>query len=224
MNERKRAYDASGRRARAAETRQNTVRHAAELFATAGYERTTYKMIAAAAGVSEEYVRKLGAKPILFRASVELLTIGRDDTLREAQRRLDDLAASTDARTLLARIATVTCEWNRRSHGIWWAWASSSDPALQQSWDDTMSKVRTAWRSRLLSWEPLGWLRSDVPIDELAVGIWLLTMAETYERLVVRGGLTEQQYTQWLERSLIDLLLPSERAQSATTRATTIPD
>ena len=73
-----RAYDASGRQARALRHREAALDRAHELFLERGYVATTVEAIASAAGVSAATVYKTyGGKAGLVRSSASALSPGR---------------------------------------------------------------------------------------------------------------------------------------------------
>ncbi|HET9968300.1 MAG TPA: TetR family transcriptional regulator, partial [Streptosporangiaceae bacterium] len=79
MTEVKRAYDASGRQARARARRLAVVLAARDLFERDGYRPTTIAAIAAHAGVSAESVYKgFGTKAALAKEVFDLALAGDD--------------------------------------------------------------------------------------------------------------------------------------------------
>src|ERR1700754_1780061 len=71
-----RAYRSELRQQQAESTRLRVLDAAAELFADAGYARTTLAKIAAAAGVSAETVQGQGPKAALLIAAIEYAAFG----------------------------------------------------------------------------------------------------------------------------------------------------
>src|SRR6185437_4373635 len=87
MTEVKRAYDASGRQARARARRLAVVLAARDLFERDGYRPTTIAAIAAHAGVSAESVYKgFGTKAALAKQVFDLALAGDDEPVPVAER------------------------------------------------------------------------------------------------------------------------------------------
>jgi AcrR family transcriptional regulator len=81
----KRRYDASARRERAAATRRVVVDAARHLLLTEGYPATTVPAVAAAAGVSAEFVYKnVGGRAALLAAVLDVALAGDDADVRLA--------------------------------------------------------------------------------------------------------------------------------------------
>src|SRR5438552_18872477 len=82
-----RRYDSTRRRAQAAQTRQDILKAALQLFLEVGYARTTINDVAAAAGVAVETIyRGFGSKAALFKGVAEVAIAGgaaRDVSLPE---------------------------------------------------------------------------------------------------------------------------------------------
>src|SRR6185437_13037683 len=75
----KRAYDATGRRVRSAETRQRILQAARTLFLERGYRATTIGALAAHAEVNVDTVYELvGRKPVILRELIEQAISGSD--------------------------------------------------------------------------------------------------------------------------------------------------
>lgn len=202
-----RAYDATGRREAARHRRDVVVDTAADVFGDRGFEATTLTHIAAAANVSVAYLQGLGTKAEIFRLALSHRATGGEGSLEGDA---DDLIAT--APTLPPRLAVdllteKTSSWNAASHRLWRAWSQSSDPELRAAWESSMSDARHAYRVWIEGLDAAGVRRDDLSIDEQTAGVWVLTMAETYDHLVQVAGLTHEQYAAWLRRSIIELVL-----------------
>ncbi|MEO7966076.1 MAG: helix-turn-helix domain-containing protein, partial [Gemmatimonadaceae bacterium] len=106
----KRRYNATGRRAQAARTRDAVLEAAERLFLADGYAATTVASIAAAAGVSAETIYKaFRGKPGLVAAIRELRLAGAGPI--HAERRSDaERAEESDPRKLVAKWGELTAE------------------------------------------------------------------------------------------------------------------
>ena len=188
--------------------RQRVIEIAGILFGERGVDATTLADIAAAAEVSVPYLQGIGTKVELVGLAVSLVTAGPDQQTQEglARSRSQLLALSTPEE-FVEIVARGTAEWNARSFGLWRAWAECSDQDLRDSWARRMRFIRREWRSLLDDLAARGWWREDVASEERADGVWMLTMAETYERLVRVAGMSDEQYEGWLARSLRDALI-----------------
>lgn len=204
----KRAYDSSGRRQRALERREAVIDAAAEVFAAKGFDGTTIADIAAAAGVSVPYFQKLGTKTDLFVLAIERVTVGpQQRTVERARGDLETMGASVTRDQFIEGISALTAEWNGRSFGMWRAWANTDDPELRTRWEAQMTTIRAEWARYLAFFDDRGWWRTDIPREEQVAAVWLLTMAETYERMTVVAGLSRDQYTAWLRRAMAAVLV-----------------
>ncbi|WP_404432140.1 TetR/AcrR family transcriptional regulator [Microbacterium lacus] len=199
----RRPYDASGRRRRAEERRIEVIRCALTVFSEKGLESTTMADLAAAAGVSVPYLERLGTKADLFAMVIEHSTLGPEtQTVERARKEFDKVAHLLSRDELIAHIARGSAEWNERSHRLWRMWAISTDTALQARWQQNMSEIRGGWEAFLTRFDDRGWWRSDIARSEQAATLWILTLAETYGRLVEDAGLTHEEYVLWLERGV----------------------
>src|SRR5689334_18733905 len=106
----RRHYDRTGRRERAARSRENILDAAARRFRADGFGLTTISSIAADAGVSVDTVYKaFGGKPGLVRALCERALTGSGSVAAET--RSDEMQASTqDPRALLHGLGALTTE------------------------------------------------------------------------------------------------------------------
>ena len=207
----KRSYDASGRQRRAEERREAVIDAAASVFAARGFDGTTIADIAKAAGVSVPYFQKLGTKTDLFVMAIERVTVGpQQRTVDRARDELETTALNVTRDEFLTAIATLTAEWNERSYGMWRAWANTDDPELRARWEAQMATIRDEWARYLSYFDDRGWWRADVPRAEQVASVWLLTMAETYERMTVVAGLSRDEYTAWLRRAMAAVLVGPE--------------
>ena len=129
-----RSYDASGRRARAAEGRRRVVVAAHDLFVGRGFAATTIADIAAAAGVSPPTVyAAFGTKATLLKTCIDVAIAGDDTDVAVVDRPLSQWVYDTDdAREVLARYAVMMGELAARAGPIYdvLVRAADSEPAL----------------------------------------------------------------------------------------------
>jgi AcrR family transcriptional regulator len=210
-----RAYRSELRQQQAEATRSRILVVAAELFAAEGYARTTLAKIAAAAGVSPETVQGLGPKAALLIAAIEHAAVGvagEDDILNlEIGRKLlaiDDYKQAVDF--FVANVA----ELNERTAHLARALlgGSGSDPELDRYRTHLIASINSQLRRILEVHRDRGWLRDDVPFDELVQTLAVLGSVETYMRIVNTAGWSVPAYREWLRRLLTETVFVSPQA------------
>jgi hypothetical protein len=194
-----RTYTSERRTQQAAQTREDVVQAAIELFGTAGWRGTTVGAIAERAGVAVETVYKaVGSKKDLLRASMDAAIVGDTAPVPLADRpEMAAVRAGTKAQRIAAA-ANVTASVHVRSAGVWLAVveAAASDHEIDGWRRDLEDGRRTEVRRAAA--HVLG--RS--PNDQLVTMIWLLFGPEAYLKLVRDNGLSLADYTRFLIRSL----------------------
>ena len=176
---------------------------AAELFAADGYARTTLAKIAAAAGVSTETVQGQGSKAELLIAAVEYAAVGVSDEKNilnlDVGRRMQ--AASSPAEAVDISVAAQT-EANQRSAALSLALigAAGGDPELDRYLSELVASVTRQNRRILEIFRDRGWLREDMPFDDLVETAAVLASAETFLRITRRDGWSVERYQAWLRR------------------------
>ncbi len=205
-----RRYRSDLRRQQAEQTRRRIVAAAAELFAADGYASTTLAKIAAAAGVSAETVAGHGPKAALIRAALEYVTFGVSDEENFLQldmgRRFLEIDDRDDA---VEYLVSNQAELHERSSSLWQALvgAASSDAELDRYLGEVMAGVTLQGRRILEVVRDRGWLREDVPFDELVVTSAVLSGVDTYLRVTRREGWSMQRYRSWLRRMVTETIL-----------------
>lgn len=200
----KRRYDRRSRQEQADAARQRIIVAAERAFLGRGYASTTIAGIAAEAGVSLDSVYKgFGGKPGLVRAIYDEALRGRDAVpaeLRSEQvqtREADpeaimrawgsfvaELTPRAAPLSLLARDAAVTDPELR--------------PLLREIEESRMVRMR-ANAGRLRS---AGHLRPGVSLEHAALVMWTYTAPELYELVVLRGGMSLQDYGAFVAQAL----------------------
>ncbi len=201
-----RRYRSELRQQQAEATRSRILAAAAELFATDGYARTTLAKIAASAGVSAETVQGQGPKAALLIAAIEYagfgvagednvfnLDIGRHllviDDLDEALDFVVDTATDIHQRT--APLAPALFG------------GANADPELERYMNDLLASIRLQMHRVLDVFRDHGWLRVDVPFDELLETVVVMCSVETYLR-ITRDGWSVDDYRRWCRRMLAE--------------------
>lgn len=203
----KRPYRSDLRARQAEQTRTRVIAAAAELFAADGYARTTLAKIAAAAGVSTETVQGQGSKAALMVAAIEYVSFGvagEQSVLNlEAGRRLE--AAETVHEVLDIGVAEQTAVHERSAYLTQaLIGAAAVDAELGQYFTDLIASVTGQARRILEIYRDRGWLRTDVPFDELVETAAVLMSFDTYLRVTRHDGWSIDRYQAWLRRMLAE--------------------
>lgn len=204
-----RRYQSELRRQQAEQTRQRIVAAAAELFAADGYARTTLAKIAAAAGVSTETVAAHGPKAALMVAAVEYATVG----VSGAENFLDlDMGrrfiAINDPDDALDYLVSNQTELHQNGAAVAQALigAAASDPELDRYLGELYTGITGQYRRVLIVFRDRGWLRDDVPFEELVATVAVLSGIDTFLRLTRHEGWSVGRYRSWLRRILAETI------------------
>jgi AcrR family transcriptional regulator len=202
-----RTYRSQLRQQQAEQTRSRVVAAAAELFAADGYARTTLAKIAVAAGVSAETVQGQGPKAALLIAAAEFVGVGVSD--EENILNLDvgrQLIAIDDPREALDFVVSVVTDVHTRTAKLAPALfgGANSDPELDRYLDDFIAGINGQVRRVLDIFRDRGWLRDDVPFDELVETAAVVCSVETYLRITQRDRWSTDAYRTWCRRMLAE--------------------
>ena len=192
----RRQYDRTRRRERAAQSRENILDAAARRFHADGFSPTTISSIAVDAAVSVDTVYKaFGGKPGLVRALCERALTGAGTVAAET--RSDEMQASTqDPRTLLRGLGALTTEVAPRIAPLLLLLATAAETdeevaqlraELDSSRLDRMTQVATVLASKTP-------LRADRSIREAAQVMWTYSSPELYQLLVIRCGWSPDRF------------------------------
>ena len=210
-----RSYRSELRQQQAEQTRSRVVEAAAELFADDGYARTTLAKIAAAAGVSAETVQGQGPKAALLIAAVEYAALGVSG--EENIFNLDfgrKLIAIDDLTEALDFVVSVVTDVHKRSAKLAPALfgGAASDPELDRYLNEFIAGINSQVRRVLEVFCERGWLRDDVPFDELVETAAVLCTVETYLRMTQRDGWSVDAYRAWCRRMLAETVFLAPQA------------
>lgn len=209
----RRKYDASSRQTMAAQSRIVVLAAARALLLSEGYSATTVPAVAAAAGVSAEFVYKnVGGKAALL-AGVLDVAIGGDDapvamSERAAITRLRELALPGE---VLVGYLKIMVQVQVRVAPLLMLATQSADP-------DAVGLVAKADTERLAGMsglarhlQALPGLRADLTVERIRDLLWTYTSPQLYELLVVRRGWSLEDYERHLRMVLISgLVTPIE--------------
>lgn len=207
-----RRYDAAGRQRSAADRRRRVLDAAVEIISAGGYVATTMAHIAAAAGVSVEYLYKtFGDKPRLVRLLLDYVAAGDEEPVPVVQRpEVQQMKAEPDPRTVLAMYARRCALVNARAAPLLLAMTAAAPGDAQLA-----AVVRTAAQQRLgaaaavvTDIESKGRLRCTP--DEARDTIWTLNAPEVWDLTVRRRGWSDERYAQWVGRLMADEILGSQ--------------
>jgi AcrR family transcriptional regulator len=210
-----RTYRSELRQQQAEQTRSRVVAAAAELFAADGYARTTLAKIAAAAGVSTETVQGQGPKAALLIAAAEFAGVGVSGeenifdldvgrkliAIEDPHEALDSVVAFvTDVHKGTAKLAPALFG------------GANSDPELDRYLNEFIAGINGQVRRVLGVFRDRGWLRCDVPFDELVETSAVLCSVETYLRITHRDGWSAEAYQAWCRRMLAETVFLTPQA------------
>lgn len=208
---RTRTYRSELRQRQAAETRRRIVEAAIETFGQNGYQAATLAQVAKRAAVSVETVQKHGPKTALLWAAVEVASFGVEG------RDLDFFATGhgtamlqvPDPDAFAGFVGERMLAINERSAGVWTAvtGAAPGDAELRGNLVERLAEMRRQVGNVLRLVAERGWLRTDVPFDDLVEALCVITSVESYVRFVHLDGRSSEQYKTFVARTVRDTLL-----------------
>lgn len=206
----KRRYDASRRRAQAAQTQTTILDVARRQFLERGYAATTVARIAEEAGTSVETVYKaFRGKSGLVRALWERGLGGRGPV--PAPERSDRMSSTeTDPVRVLRSWGTFTTEVAPEVAPIMLLvrGAAATDPDMAALLDEAEAQHRTRMRHNARRLQQRGWLRPGIGLAQATDILWAYSSAELYDLLVVKSGWPLTRYGEFIGDALIAALLP----------------
>ena len=208
--EQSRPYRSALRQRQAEETRQRVVQAALMLFGSRGYRATTYADVAAEAGVSVKTVQEHGPKAALLQAAVELASFGvegEEDFFATDLGR--SMVAVQDPDEFAVRLGAVMLAVNAPSAGVWmtFAGAAHGDRELTRVRARMLELIRSQVEHVLRWVDNRGWLRRDVPFDDLVEAVCIITCVETYVRFVEQDGRSSDRYRSFVARTVRETVL-----------------
>ncbi len=205
-----RGYRSELRQRQAADTRQRVIEAAAEVFGANGYHGATFAQIAKRAGVSIETVQKHGPKAALLWAAVEVRSFGVEGRLdiRDTEPGRAMLAAG-DPAGFAAVVGETILAINEPVAGVWTAalGAAQGDRDATDLLGEQIATIRTQVERLLRIIGDRGWLRTDVPFDDLVEAACVITSAEAYVRFVLIDGRSRDAYREFVARTIRDTIL-----------------
>jgi AcrR family transcriptional regulator len=207
----RRPYDASGRRAAAARTREAIVASAYRRFGDRGWSGTTIRDVAADAAVSPKTVEALfGTKAALLGAAVDFAIRGDAGETpilqRESARRVEHAADAAEMLQLHAAHLRLIVPRSARVVSVV-EHAARADESVAQLWRRITRNRRSGvrWASDVYAAKRRA--RTDLSRVELEAVFWIVVNWATYRTLTELAGLDDDGYEAWVRRYYAATLL-----------------
>ena len=207
-----RPYRSELRQEQAARARLRVVQAAVRLFGRDGYRATTFTQLAKEAGVSVKTVQEHGPKADLLQAAVELASFGVEG---ETDFFATDLGRAVlqirDPGELAVMVGEAMLAINTPSAGLWMTFvaAAQGDAELTVYHARMLALIRGQVQHVLDYVNDQGWLRRDVPFDDLVEAFCVVTCIETFVRFVHHDGKSPDQYKAFVARTIGESILAS---------------
>ena len=194
--------------------RAAVVEAARHLFLQRGYGATTVEAISEQAAVPPATVYRLfSSKHGILKALFDVSIVGDHEDVPMADRpQVRSLVTDGDAEKQLAGFVQVIVQVNERVAPLYkiLVSAADTDPEAAALLDDLTRQRQQGQRMLSRSLARAGALRPDLRERDAADIVHALGSPELYGLLVVDRGWKPERYTRWLERTLVDQLLPPE--------------
>jgi AcrR family transcriptional regulator len=213
----RRRYDSTRRQAQAAQTRQDILTAAHQLFLERGYTGTTLAAIAQTAGVVVETIyRAYGSKAELFKAVVRAAVAGgaaRAQISPDQRPAIQAVIAETDPHRQLELYAATQPGIHTRAGPLLrvLVGAAAADPELAAVWDQ-LENERLAGMGRFAQLlADRGVLQAGLSVQEARDLLWTLNALAVHDLLVLRRGWSPERYRDWLAGAMARELLPDRQ-------------
>lgn len=182
---------------------------ARQLLLTDGYARTTVPSVAAAAGVSAEFVYKnIGRKPALLAAVLDVAVGGDDAPLALAERAsITRLRELTNARDVVGGYVRVMAQVQVRVAPLLLLAAQSDEPEAAGLLIKADAERLAGMTGLAQHLHRLGGLRPGATAEATRDVLWTYTSVQLYDLLVGRRGWSLQQYERFVREALVAALL-----------------
>jgi AcrR family transcriptional regulator len=205
-----RSYRSELRQRQAAETRRRVVESAIEEFGEHGYHGATFARIAKRAGVSVETVRANGPKTALLWAAVAVASFGVEGEIDFFDtERGKNMLELREPDAFATYVGEVMLAINEPVAGVWTAVtaAAHSDHEVRDTLAERLVSMRGQVEKVLRVVGERGWLRTDVPFDDLVEALCVITGVEAYVRYVRMDGKPREEYQAFVARTVHDTIL-----------------
>jgi AcrR family transcriptional regulator len=207
----KRSYDASRRHAQSQDMRRHIIETAQPLFLTLGYEATSMRHLADAAGVSlQTLYNAFESKFGVFSAVMDVIVAGDDEPVAMADRpAIRALAAIDDPAALVRAVVDVTLPILARLDVIYPTLrAATSDPQVAEAFQRFAVDARYEHHRAIgLRLEQLGALPPSISARAAADISWTVLSPDTYHLLVDLRGWSQTAFATWATESLLAALV-----------------
>ena len=214
----RRRYNSTRRQAQAAQTRQDILDAAHQLFLERGYAGATLAAIAQTAGVVVETIyRAYGSKAELFKAVVRAAVAGgaaRAQVPVEQRPAIAAMIAEPDPHRQLQLYAATQPGIHARAGPLLRVLigAAAADPELAELWTQ-LEDERLAGMGRFAQLlADRGALRPGLSAEEARDLLWTLNSLDVHDRLVLQRGWSPDRYRDWLAAALARELLPDRQS------------
>jgi AcrR family transcriptional regulator len=208
---------AAAPRSAAAQTHQDILDAAHQLFLDRGYAGTTLAAIAQAAGVVVETIyRAYGSKAELFKAVVRAAVAGgatRAQVPVEQRPAIAAVIAEPDPHRQLELYAATQPGIQARAGPLLRVLigAAATDPELARLWDQIEGERRNGLARFAQLLTDRGVLRPELSVEEARDLLWTLNSLTVHDLLVLGCGWSPERYRDWLAGALARELLPDRQ-------------
>jgi AcrR family transcriptional regulator len=199
-----RTYRSPRREQDAADTRNDIIRAARELFGTRGYARVTVAEIARRAGVAPKtvYASAGGKASILMELLAEAVAQSGATENLEAVRRTTDPA---EAVAILARGTRIGNETHQATVDMLYTAMAVHDDA-ETLWAEAIAAYRSVLRDIAVHLRQIGGLADGLTIDRAVDILWFCFGTVAWRTLVKDCGWTWDEAERWLAAKAATLL------------------
>jgi AcrR family transcriptional regulator len=200
-----------GRRQRhALETRRRIRAAAKDLFVRQGYAATTVQQIAAEADVAWQTVYSVfGNKPTILAEIFDVAVAGDDEPVPMLERPIvQQIVTAPDGRAKAAIFAAHLRGSAQRTADVQSVIeaAASTDAEMAALWQKLMAQLSTGMGLAVQGFRDQGVLRPGLTVDRATDLLWWYAGPWAYRGLVTTRGWTDDEYEEWLARTLYDQL------------------
>jgi AcrR family transcriptional regulator len=205
----KRTYDLRRRREQASRSRDRTIAAAERQFLRDGYANTTIAAIADDAGVSVDTIYKsFGGKAGLIRAIRTRALLGEGAV--PAEQRSDALhTGEHDPRQIIRRWGVLTTEVAPLAAPILLLVrdAAATDPELRSLLEELDADRLRRMTDNARRLHEAGHLRKGLTVARAAEVLWTYSSPELYDLLVLRRGMSLDNYGRFVEEAISNAVL-----------------
>ena len=186
---------------------------ARQLFLERGYGATTVEAISEEAAVAPATVYRLFSSKLgILKALFDVSIVGDDQAVPMAERPQVRSLTDGDAEQQLAGFVQVIVQVNERVAPLYriLVSAAGTDPEAAALLDELTRQRQEGQRMISRSLARAGALRPELRERDASDVVHALGSPELYRLLVVDRGWKPERYARWLERTLVDQLLPPD--------------